>query len=302
MLFEKVAIDPDLLLSEDLVNLLRYKFVWSEGRFVAELPENWIDRALMVANTLPDGPNKIRLKKLLQVRNIPTINIAMQGMASHEWVQQAHTAKESKCVSSVLCNTPTDSVGWFGSDRLDSYIDLSSECIGYLDIKGLYAKEIVSAVDVFIETNKHIVLVNPDQWLRVGKSKDLFAAFFARWSNSGGSRFTVVRSKRYLKAFTDRDWSNEREYIKDFLTSVKYRGYFNFIAVNDEIDRLHERYLIGDRHGIKLGYGLELSRNKSHPWTLMKESEHTSQKRRFMDNDIRDSYKDNKFMLPLRGK
>lgn len=302
MLFEKVAIDPDLLLSEDLVNLLRYKFLWSEGRFVAELPENWIDRALMVVNTLPDGPNKIRLKNLLQVRNIPTTHIAMQGLASQEWVQQAYMAKESKCVSSVLCNTPTDSDGWFGSDRLDSYIDLSNECIGYFDIKGLCAKEIVSAVDVFIETNKHIVLVNPDQWLRVAKSKDLFAAFFTRWSNSGGSRFTVVRSKRYKKAFDDCHWSNERDYLHKFLTSVKYRGYFSFIAVNDEVDRLHERYLIGDRHGIKLGYGLELSRNKSHPWTLMKEAEHTSQKKRFMVDDIRDAYKDNKFMLPLRGK
>jgi hypothetical protein len=296
MLFEKVAIDPDLLQSDDMINLLHYRFSWTEGRFIVELPKNWIERGRIIAKSMPDGLKKERLKSLLQAQKLPSINLGYNFPNNQRWIDQVRIAKEADKLSAVICNNPDPVCGWFGVDAIDDYLKSSYDSIGYLDIKGLSVDLILKNIDAFIQSNKQIVLVNPDQWLTLrDQTRYLFERFFSMWNASGGCRFTVIRSKRDKRSDdVERSWLSEINNLSAFLEGINYKGKFRLIAVNDSFDRLHDRYLIGSKFGLKLGYGLELSQHKSHPWTLMPNSEHKTQMRRFMTEDIRDSYPDYK--------
>jgi len=297
MLFEKVAIEPELLISDEVVYLLHHDFGWFDGRFVADLPQNWMERARSISHTLPDGLKKKRLENLLQVQRLPICRLAINLQRDAAWAEQVEVAKRTQEIPAILCTEPKNLEGWFGEEDLDKYLDESKRRVGSLDIKALTTEDILAAVDTFLEANKQIALVNPNQWLLTQnyENKELFTKLFTRWKDYGGVRFLVIRSTRPdRKAKVEASWEREIGDLQRFLVSIGYNKDFKFIAVNDDFDRLHDRYLIGNRFGLKLGYGLEISVTKSHPWTLMQQSEHVIQERRFLKQDVRDEYPDHK--------
>jgi hypothetical protein len=295
MLLERVAIEPDILTSEDLINILHYKFKWSNGRFVAEIPQNWLDRARLVSKSLPDGLKKKRLDAILDIHGLPRTNLNMRAHKNDVWEDLVSKAKNNHKITAVLCSNPKDADGWFGEEQIDNYLIASDERIGSIDIKGMSPLSIVDSIDDFLQANKRIVLVNPDQWLLTQRheSKELFKCLFNRWKDYGGWSFKVIRSKRGKRIDEVKEkWSADTQELGRFLSSVGYKKDFIFVAVDDSIDRLHDRYLIGNWFGLKLGYGLETSPQKSHPWTLMQQSEHKVQAKRFLTEDVRDAYDD----------
>ncbi len=295
MLFEKVAIEPDLLSSDELVYLLHHNFGWFDGRFVADLPKNWIDLSRKIMHTLPDGIKKKKLESLLQIQRLPTcrLNTNLNNYAS--WLDLIDSAKNNNEIPIVLCRNPRQEKGWFGEADLDKYLEDSKKRVGSLDIRGMKADQVITALDIFLEANKQIALINPDQWLlaQTFDNRELFKKMFSRWHTYGGVRFLVIRSKRSNREAEVLDrWDREINDLQKYLSNIGYVKDFKIIAVNDDADRLHDRYLLGNRFGLKLGYGLEISHTKSHPWTMMQQSEYVAQQRQFLQLDIRDKYPD----------
>lgn len=49
MLFDEVAIDPECVCDESVLEALRHRFGWSQGRVVCAVPPDWAQRVRQLA-------------------------------------------------------------------------------------------------------------------------------------------------------------------------------------------------------------------------------------------------------------
>lgn len=287
-LFDEVAINPECLCDDGVLYALRHSFGWSQGRLVSAVPVNWSERVKQIANTLPDGLQKARIKDICS--QLALIPLRMDTPKRGPWLEVITELHRRQPFSGIIAHEPPNEPGWFSPDQMDDYIDQSEARVGHFEITHQSAAEIVRALTGFLRVNKRLVLVNAYQWFYQNRqSTELFEEMMKEWVKSGGVSFRIVRSKRQNEF--DRYWPSERDRLDAFLRSEKFKGEFMFIAVQDDSQRLHERFLIGSVCGLELGYGLETS-SKPQAWKLLRQSSYSRVKQTFMDQDIRDAYAD----------
>lgn len=288
MLLDEVAINPECVTDPWVLSALHHRFSWFQGRAVLNIPGNWKQQVLSHIKTLPDGITKERAKSLI-ASSLPFLEAYPSKTMECDWSALADNLARQRRISAFIDTNPSDREGWYAMDEIENYIDISGRSVGHLEIKDMDAAAVVTAVDGFLKVNKRITLINPDQWLLTSnKSSNLFTAFFKQWQAYGGIHFRVIRSMRRDKP-VDAKWDDEVAKLQQFLARSNYKQRFELIAVDDDIERLHERYLIGTCFGISLGYGLELNK-KPQAWSLLNEATYFDKKKQFMDNDIRDAY------------
>ena len=195
----------------------------------------------------------------------------------------------------------------YSSENIDEYIECSEERVGYLDVSSLkLAKDFIPVLAPFLKKHRKIVLVNRHQWLLSSKKeKDLFEEVFQYWVSQGGVDFTVIRSSVEKpddpRPFST-NWNTEKKLLLNYLNRIRYAGVFRFVAVNDERNRLHHRYLLGNYCGLSMDYGFEVV-NKPHPWELMNRAHFLEAKENFFTGDALALYPENKlFSYALGGK
>jgi hypothetical protein len=189
----------------------------------------------------------------------------------------------------------------YSSSQVEQYLDDSELKVGYLDVSGLKkAEEFLPYLEPFLQNSKKIVLVNRYQGLMSSrKERELFECVFNRWIALGGSDFTVIRSsveqKSGPRTFATL-WAEEVRELKRYFQRISFSGIFRFFAVNDERNRLHHRYLLGNYCGLSLDYGFEIN-DKPHPWTLLNKSHFVDARERFLVQDIQTTYPESRLFL-----
>lgn len=285
MLFDEVAINPECVRDEAVLDALRHRFGWSQGRLVCALPANWKERLLQIANTMPDGLMKSRIKdvscRLPLVQLTPNVNSDRS-----EWLAVVANLHQNHPFAGIVDPSAPNEPGWYSPDRMDDYIDQSERRVGHFEIAHQKPVDIIRSLSEFIRANKRLVLVNSYQWFFQSRlTADLFEKFMKAWIKEGGQSFRVVRSMRKDHQY----WPVECDRLGTLLSQLNYSGDFTFIAIQDEFKRLHERYLIGSICGLELGYGLEVG-GKPQTWKLLRQSSYNQLKQAFMDRDVRDYY------------
>jgi hypothetical protein len=286
MLFDEVAIDPECVCDDGVLEVLRHRFGWSHGRLISAVPTNWQESVRLIANRLPDGLQKSRIKAISG--KLPLVEPATGAASKGPWMEIITELHQRHPLDGIIANEPPDEPRWFSPDRVDEYIDESEERVGHFEIAHQQPTEIVKTLTGFLRVNKRLVLVNPNQWFyQDRRSTVIFEEMFKKWIGLGGISMRVIRSMR--KDY--HHWASECERLDTFLRKIKYKGDFTFIAVQDDARRLHERYLIGSVCGLELGYGLETG-SKPQTWKLLRQASYINLKKAFLDQDIRDTYKD----------
>jgi hypothetical protein len=308
-LFESVAIDPAVARNQLVCMILKHKFGLSNGRFIAGVPRDWINFALQQINSVADENLKRKLKEIL--RSIDQSGAMVPDSVSFDRTRPWIQAISSESVKKVFDVLVTDEISEFNplysSDNIDEYIENSEERVGYLDVSTLReAREFIPVLDPFLKKHKKIVLVNRHQWLMsTRKERDLFETVFQHWALLGGVDFTVVRSSiekhddpRPFRA----NWRHEQELLIKYFNRIRFAGTFRFVAVNDERNRLHHRYLLGNYCGLSMDYGFEMV-NKPHPWQLLNRAHFSDAKEKFFIGDVLALYPESEsFCYSLRGK
>ena len=284
MLFDEVAIQPECVCDELVLEALRHRFGWSQGRVVCAVPPDWTQRVRQLANTLPDGLTKSRIKDIGS--RLPLVAPHLSYTKQSSWREAVLDLHQRHPFDGVILREPPIEPGWYSPERIDDYLDTSEERIGHYELTRQNPPDIVKALYGFLHINKRLVLVNAYQWFFTApRNTALFFTMMKTWTELGGVQFRVIRSRR--KDFAR--WGAECERLAALLREIHFKGQFSFIAVDDEADRLHERYLIGSICGLELGYGLEIS-SKPQSWKLLRQSSHAKLKQLYMDHDIRDAY------------
>ena len=285
MLFEEVAINPECACEEMVLDALRHRFGWSQGRLVSAIPENWKERVLQIANTMPDGLRKTRIKDISS--RLPLIPRGKEsGKPKGTWLDVVADLHSRHPFDGIIDPAAPNQPNWFSPDRMDDYIDESEMRVGHFEVAYQKPGDVVNGLSGFLRVNKRMVLVNAYQWFFQNRqTTDLFEHIMKAWIDHGGRSFRVVRSLRIDNQY----WSSECERLGVFLRRLNYKGDFTFIAIQDDAQRLHERYLIGSLCGLELGYGLEIG-GKPQTWKLLRQSSYIRVKQAFMDRDIRDAY------------
>ena len=308
-LFEAVAVDPALTKNQMLSMVLKHKFGLLNGRFISGIPRDWNNFALQQINSISDENVKIRLKDVL--RSLEQAGALISENSSFDrskpWIQAAASESSRKVFNVLLSDENIEFNPLYTSQNIDEYIEQSDERVGYLDVSSLReAKDFIPVLAPFLKKHKKVVLVNRHQWLlSTRKEKDLFETVFQHWASQGGVDFTVVRSsvekRDDPRPFTS-NWNNEKNLLSKYLGRIKYSGVFRFIAVNDEQNRLHHRYLLGNYCGLSMGYGFEIV-SKPHPWELMNRAHFLDAKEKFFTGDVLVLYPYYKmFSYALNGK
>lgn len=308
-LFESVAIDPSIVKNQICCMVLKHKFGLLNGRFIAGIPRDWNNFALQQINSISDENIKIRLKDVL--RSIELAGALIPENISFDrtkpWIQAAAGESARRVFNVLLSDEDIEFNPLYTSQNIDEYIEQSEDRIGYLDVSLLReAKEFIPVLAPFLKKHKKIVLVNRHQWLlSTRKEKDLFETVFQYWASQGGVDFSVIRSsvekRDDPRPFTS-NWNNEKSLLSKYLSGIQYSGIFRFIAVNDEQNRLHHRYLLGNYCGLSMDYGFEMV-SKPHPWELMNRAHFLDAKEKFFTGDVLVLYPDYKmFSYALNGK
>lgn len=308
-LFETVAIDPAMAKNQMFCMILKHKFGLLNGRVIAGIPRDWSNFALQQINAVSDENVKKKLKAILhslaQAGALIPENIAFDR--SLPWIQAASSESIKRVFKVLVTDESIEFEPLYSSQNIDDYIEQSDERVGYLDVSSLKeAKDFIPVLAPFLKKHKKIVLVNRHQWLlSTRKEKELFKTVFQYWALQGGIDFTVIRSSveklNDLRSFSV-NWSNEKNSLVNYFNSIQYSGVFRFIAVNDEKNRLHHRYLIGNYCGLSMDYGLEMV-SKPHPWQLLNRAHFLDAKEKFFIGDVLALYPESKiFSYALNGK
>lgn len=285
MLFEEVAINPECACEEMVLDALRHRFGWSQGRVVSAIPANWKERVLQIANTMPDGLKKTRIKEISS--RLPLIPRGTVGNKSNDaWLEVVADLHGRHPFAGIIDPGAPNQPNWYSPDRMDEYIDQSELRVGHFEVAYQKPADVVNGLSEFLRVNKRLVLVNSYQWFfQNRRTTDLFEQIMKAWIDQGGLSFRVIRSMRKDHQY----WSAECERLDIYLRRLRYKGDFTFISVQDDAQRLHERYLIGSICGLELGYGLEIG-GKPQTWKLLRQSSYVQAKQAYMDRDIRDAY------------
>ena len=296
-LFEAVAIDPAMTKSKLVCMILKHKFGLVNGRFIAGIPRDWNNFALQAVNTLSDENLKRKLKEVLYglTKNGAMVPESVAFDRSKSWAQAALSSNIVKqSVKVLITDESVQFEPTFSSENIDDYIEESEGRIGYLDVSTLRSgKDFIPFLAPFLKKHKKIVLVNRHQWLlSTRKVRDLFETVFQYWILQGGVDFTVIRSsveKRDDPLPFSTNWRNETELLRKYLNRVQFGGTFRFVAVNDERNRLHHRYLLGNYCGLSMDYGFEIV-SKPHPWQLLNRAHFLDAKEKFFIGDVLATY------------
>lgn len=308
-LFESVAVDPSLAKNSMFCMVLKHKFGLLNGRFIAGLPRDWSNFALQQINSVSDEIEKKKLKDILrsleQAGAMVPENMAFDR--TKPWVQAASGESIRKVFSVLVTDERIEFDPLYSSQNIDEYIDQSEERVGYLDVSSLKeAKDFIPVLAPFLKKHKKIVLVNRHQWLlSTKKERELFETVFQYWAFQGGVDFTVIRSSvekpNDPRPFSA-NWSSEKSLLVRYLNRIQYSGIFRFIAVNDEQNRLHHRYLLGNFCGLSMDYGFEMV-SKPHPWQLLNRAHFLDAKEKFFIGDVQALYPESKILsYALNGK
>lgn len=308
-LFESVAIDPAMTTNQMFCMVLKHKFGLLNGRYIAGLPRDWSNFALHSINSVSDENIKRKLKDILRSLDQSGAVIPEEMFFDRKkaWVEAATGDSAQRGFDVLLTDENIDFAPSYTSRNIDEYIEASDERVGYLDVSSLrLAKDFLPVLAPFLKKHKKIVLVNRHQWLLSSKKeKDLFEVVFHYWVSQGGVDFTVIRSSVEKpddpRPFNS-NWSNEKTLLLNYLNRIRYSGVFRFLAVNDDRNRLHHRYLLGNYCGLSMDYGFEMV-NKPHPWELMNRSHFLDAKEKFFTGDALALYPEsNVFTYALNGK
>jgi len=308
-LFEPVAIDPAIARNQFVCMILKHKFGLINGRYIVGVPRDWTNFALQQINTVLDENLKRKLKDILrsldQSGAMVTDSVAFDR--TKPWVLAASDDSVSKKYKVIITDDKVAFEPSYSSQNIEDYIDESEKRVGYLDVSSLKeAKDFLPLLAPFLNKHKKIVLVNRHQWLlSTKKERELFETVFQHWALQGGVDFTVIRTS-VEKSDDPRPfstcWNFEKELLIKYLNRIKFNGTFRFIAVNDERNRLHHRYLLGNYCGLSMDYGFEMV-NKPHPWQLLNRAHFSEAKEKFFIRDAHTLYPENQiFCYTLNGK
>lgn len=308
-LFESVAIDPAMTTNQMFCMVLKHKFGLLNGRFIVGVPRDWNNFALQQINSVTDENIKRKLKDILrsldQAGGMIPENVAFDR--AKPWIQTTTSDSTRKVFDVLITDEIVEFNPSYNSQNIDEYIEVSEDRVGYLDVSSLReAKDFIPVLAPFLKKHKKIVLVNRHQWLlSTRKERELFEVVFQYWASQGGVDFTVIRSSVEKpddpRPFSD-NWSKEKSLLSSFLNRIRYGGVFRFLAVNDERNRLHHRYLLGNYCGLSMDYGLEMI-SKPHPWELMNKAHFLEAKEKFFLGDALTLYPECRvFSYALNGK
>lgn len=308
-LFESVAVDPSMTTNQMFCMVLKHKFGLLNGRFIAGIPRDWSNFALQHINTVPDENIKIKLKDILRSLDKAgaMIPVDVSFDRRRAWIEAVTCDSTRRAFDVLLTDNGIEFDPSYTSQNIDEYIESSEERVGYLDVSSLkVARDFIPVLAPFLKKHRKIVLVNRHQWLLSSKKeKDLFEAVFQYWVSQGGVDFTVIRSSIEKpddpRPFSS-NWSIEKNLLVNYLSRIHYSGVFRFLAVNDERNRLHHRYLLGNYCGLSMDYGFEVV-SKPHPWELMNRAHFLEAKEKFFTGDALALYPEGKvFSYALSGK
>jgi hypothetical protein len=294
VLFDEVAIDPNCLTDENLLDVIRYKFGLGLGRCISEFPTDWKSKALEAANKIDDELLKKKIK--LVIRRCIDSNSFIRSdrvyQRGADWFHQISESSKVKPFRAVISNEKLEFENSYLTSDVDNYLTETSKHVGGIDFALVKTDdEFIDLLKPFLLKNKCFTLVNKTQWLLtdVHRVERWFKVLMAYWVKNGGREATIIRSTNEEKGFREHRWLRERELLDLYLAHIGYKGIFKYIAVDDSRYELHKRSLLGNFCGIGLDFGLEMTL-KRHPWWLMNPAEFFQEQRLFVDQDVRDTY------------
>jgi hypothetical protein len=308
-LFESVAIDPAVAKDEFVCMTLKHKFGLMNGRFIAGVPRDWSNFALQQINSVTDENKKRKLKDILRSleRDGAMVPENLKFDRTKPWIEVAFNESAKNIFDVLITDESVEFSPLYCTRNIDEYIEKSEDRVGYLDVSKLKeAKEFIPVLAPFLKKHKKIVLVNRHQWLMSSrKERDLFETVFRYWALLGGVDFTVIRSSIERpddpRPFSV-NWRHEKDLLITYLDRIRFGGTFRFIAVNDENNRLHHRYLLGSYCGLSMDYGFEMV-GKPHPWQLLNRAHFFDAKEKFFTGDVLSLYSDSdSFCYTSNGK
>ncbi len=288
MLFHEIGVEPNSILDLNIEPHLKSSFGLSKGRLISKFPRNWLDEVRRNINQLPDGFHKIKMKNVINDHHFMNSIVDFdRTYVSDDWYTNAIKENAIKPFNALITKDLNSPPLSFDVNHLNEFIDFSDIDVGYCQVKSKTVSELCAELEPFLRLNKAIVLENYSQTLlSSNKTKALFENIFFKWKTFGGIDFKVITSLHRLK---NEVFEIESDLLKQFFKDSSFKGSFKFIAVDDQKNKLHERYLLGPLSGIELGYGLETS-TRDHSWKLINKASFINVKRRFLDADIRDEF------------
>lgn len=289
MLYEEIGVEPQSLLDPQLGFHLRNSFGFDKGRLVSRYPRDWIGEVRKQINQLSDEGLKLRLKSLINSSQFMNLLVDFdRPNPQMGWLDSALALHQDIPFDAILSATSNQPPLIYDAEHIQDLIDISDVNTGYLEVKSKKVPDLVLELTPFLKLNKTLVLENYSQTLLASeKTRPLFESVFKNWYRAGGIEFKVIVSKRLNQR--NNIFEKECNLLEAFLNQTKFNGVFKYILIDDERNKLHERYFLGSISGIELGYGLETSAY-DHTWKVLNKATHLALKRRYLDVDIRDQY------------
>ena len=294
LLFEEVAIDPECLVLNQVIDGIHYKFGISYGRCISAFPSDWRNKALQVANKIEDEYLKKRAKTVLSKPEILS-SIILSDRKFHinsSWKNEVIDISSTRPFDAVISEGELPVENSYSPGAIDDYLSFSESRTGNIDFSKIKSTvEFIKLLSPFLRANKKFSLVNKWQWLLTDTRRvsDWFKAMMDYWISCGGLDATIIRSSNEQKGFDQERFDREGKLLDDYLFQRGYSGSFKYIAIDDSQSELHARCLLGSLCGIHLDFGLEMT-PKRHPWSLMNRATFNAEYKLYLEGDVRDRY------------
>jgi len=300
-LFHEVAMQPESILRDDAITLLR-ELRLDHSRYVQDLPDDWFNQ---VQNILKDSNSIDSFKKMAMLEKFKSSIIKTRGNN----LQSPNNKKWRELISLISRDNPFDlqidqkELIYNGNvTDLDGYLENSDRELGSLNMPFKTPNDWHKIIHPIIMSDNSIAIV--DRYFDLGSQyySKLFIEFL-QWIRK--SKVTYVRifiGPKSSDEIKNNFWKNDFNQFCDQAVRILNEHAPDLISniIVSSCQELHLRYFGSKVCGIELDYGFRLSGSKNYKVTVMRASSLHDFKNQFFSQISGPNYLTSKSIWPVR--
>ena len=302
-LFHEVAMQPESILREDAITLLR-ELRLDHFRYVQDLPDDWFNQ---VQSILKITNSKDNFKKMALLEKLKSSIIKTRSNNHQSTINE--NKKWRELVSSMGRDNPFDlqieRKELFANGNvidLDDYLELSESELGSLNMPFKTSNDWYKIIQPIIMSDNSIAIV--DRYFDLGSQyySKLFIEFIQWLRRSKVSHLRIFIGPKSADEIRSNFWKNDFQLFCDQAVSFLnlHAPDLRSSIIVSSCQELHLRYFGSKVCAIELDYGFRLSGSKIYKVTAMRASALNDFKSQFFSRISGPNYLTSKSIWPLR--
>jgi|SRR5690554_975301 len=241
------SISPELFTTANELGFTLNSFGFYKGRYLAQLPKNWLKMVYESTYHLPDVEKK-RINSILNKKKNSLLKLSLPYESSKSWLDNSIELLQNNQLDGVITNQPIESESIFTvADIIDGNLPSTSG----IQISST-SKNIIKQMEVILKSSQEVYLVDP--YLSLGSKKyTTFLSDLIKHPDVKDTTFRIFSKKQHFDTKESFESLCNRHLRDGLIQGCE----LCFYPIEDAKD-MHGRYIFSIHGGLKYDKGFQV--------------------------------------------